>query len=390
MISNGSMSGSRSGTLATSMSMPTSPLEAISRGRGGQPRGAEVLQRDEQPALQQLQRALQQLLLLERVAHLHGRALGVVASPPVARARPRRAPRRRRCRRGRSRRRTARRTLPGAGGRAAHQPLARREAERHRVDQAVLLVGPLEVDLAADGRHADRVAVVADARHRAVEQVARARAGRPRHELAEAQRVEHRDRARADREDVAQDAADAGRRALEGLDRARVVVGLDLERAHQPAADVDRAGVLAGAHHHVLALGRQRAQQLLGVLVGAVLAPQQRVHRQLHLVRRPALLLAHELVLRAREAERERVLDASGSTALRHRATSACRVPVPAPAMARPSTCAPSTARRIDSKIAARRLEPPSARRPRARGGASARTRCRARCARRRCRAASR
>ena len=84
--------------------------------------------------------------------------------------------------------------------------------------------------------------------------------------------------------------ADAGRRALEGLDRARVVVRLDLEGAHQAAADVDRAGVLAGAHHHVRALGRQRAQQLLGVLVGAVLAPQQREHRELDLIRlaRPA------------------------------------------------------------------------------------------------------
>ena len=89
---------------------------------------------------------------------------------------------------------------------------------------------------------------------------------RSRVELAEAQRVEHRDRPRAEREDVAQDAADAGGRALEGLDRARVVVGLDLEGDRQAVADVDRAGVLARAHQHALALGRQRAQQLLECL----------------------------------------------------------------------------------------------------------------------------
>ena len=139
----------------------------------------------------------------------------------------------------------------------ANQPLAPSQAERHRVDQAVLRVGLLEVELAADRRHADRVAVVGDARHRTVEQIARALARR----IAEAQRVEHRDRARADREDVAQDAADAGGGALEGLDGAGVVVGLDLERAHEAAADIDGAGVLARPQHHVRALGGQRPQQ---------------------------------------------------------------------------------------------------------------------------------
>ena len=69
-------------------------------------------------------------------------------------------------------------------------------------------------------------------------------------ERAEAQRVEQRDRPRAHREDVAQDAADAGGRALEGLDRRGVVVALDLERHGQAVADVDHAGVLARALQH--------------------------------------------------------------------------------------------------------------------------------------------
>ena len=143
-----------------------------------------------------------------------------------------------------------------------------------------MLVGRLEVDLAADRRHPDRVAVVADPAHRAVEQEARAL----RVELAEAQRVEDRDRPRAQREDVAEDAADPGRRPLERLDRARVVVGLDLEGDRVAVADVDRAGVLARPHHHPLALGRQPAQQLARVLVGAVLGPEQAEHRQLDAV----------------------------------------------------------------------------------------------------------
>ena len=110
-------------------------------------------------------------------------------------------------------------------------------------------------------------------------------------ELAEAQRVEDRDRPRAEGEDVAEDAADAGRGALEGLDRARVVVRLDLEGDRPAVADRHGAGVLAGPHQHPRALGRQPAQQLLRVLVGAVLGPQQAEHRQLD-----AVWLAAELL----------------------------------------------------------------------------------------------
>ena len=138
---------------------PHLALRGHLRGRGGQARCAQVLQRHDQPPLQQLERALQQLLLLERIAHLHGRALVRVrvaqlgrgehrgtADPVAAGARAEQHKR-----------------VAGAGGRAAHQFLALCQAEGHRVDEAVLLVRPLEIHLPADGRHADRVAVVADA-----------------------------------------------------------------------------------------------------------------------------------------------------------------------------------------------------------------------------------
>ena len=234
--------------------------------RRGQAGRAEILQRDEQAALEQIERALHQLLLRERVADLHARSLGLVALAELRRGEHRGAadpvaP-------GRGAEQHEQVSGPGRG--RADQPLGRDQPDAHRVDQAVLLVGGLEVELAADRRHADRVAVVADPRDRAVEQVARALAGR----LAEAQRVEDRDRPRADREDVAQDPPDAGRRALERLDGARMVVRLDLERDREPAADVDRAGVLTRPEHQPRALRRQRSQQRLGVLVGAVLRPQ--------------------------------------------------------------------------------------------------------------------
>ena len=64
---------------------------------------------------------------------------------------------------------------------------------------------------------------------------------------AEAERVEIGDRARAHGEHVAHDAADPGRRALVGLDVARVVVALHLEDGAIAVAEVDDAGVLARA-----------------------------------------------------------------------------------------------------------------------------------------------
>ena len=70
----------------------------------------------------------------------------------------------------------------------------------------------------------------------------------------EAQRVEQGDRPRAHREDVADDAADAGRRALVRLDERRMVVRLDLEHRREAVADVDGAGVLAGPLQHARGL----------------------------------------------------------------------------------------------------------------------------------------
>ena len=105
-------------------------------------------------------------------------------------------------------------------------------------------------------------------------------------QVAEAERVHDGDRAGTHRHDVADDAADAGRGALVGLDVGRVVVRLDLE-GHRPAvADVDDAGVLTDADEELLAhlVGGVLAPQLevdLARLVGAVLAPHDGVHREL-------------------------------------------------------------------------------------------------------------
>ena len=115
--------------------------------------------------------------------------------------------------------------------------------------------------------------------------------------------VEQRDRPRAHGDDVAQDAADAGRRALERLDRRRVVVRLDLERDREALAEVEDAGVLAGPLEHALAGRRQPAQQRRRVLVAAVLRPEQREDRQLEVVRVAAQELLDSVRLPVGETE---------------------------------------------------------------------------------------
>ena len=107
----------------------------------------------------------------------------------------------------------------------------------------------MEDGLAADRRDADRVAVGSDPGDRPVEAVVGG---------AEPQAVEQGDRPRAHRDDVPQDPADAGRGALKRLDRARMVVRLDLERDRLAVAEVDHARVLAGPLEDALAAGRQR------------------------------------------------------------------------------------------------------------------------------------
>ena len=125
--------------------------------------------------------------------------------------------------------------------------LAARQPDAHRVDQAVLLVGRLEVDLAADGRHADRVAVVADAGDHVVEQVARALAASPsspkRSESSTA--IGRAPTAKTSRRIPPTPVAAPwnGSTALGWL------CDSTLNATRPAVADVDGAGVLARAHH---------------------------------------------------------------------------------------------------------------------------------------------
>ena len=78
---------------------------------------------------------------------------------------------------------------------------------------------------------------------------------------------------------------------------------LDLEGDGHPFAEVDHAGVLAGALEHALTGGRQALQQRRRVLVAAVLRPEQREDGQLEVVGRASEQLVDPLELTVGEAE---------------------------------------------------------------------------------------
>ena len=144
--------------------------------------------------LHRLEARLEQQLLHERIADLHGRPLLLRLLVEL----------------GRRHRRAVDAVASGLGAdvvdgvadarrRALEDVVAARDAEAEHVDQRIAGVALVEDDLAADGRHAEAVAVAGDAGHNALEEPARAAARR----AAEAQRVQQRDRPRAHREDVA-------------------------------------------------------------------------------------------------------------------------------------------------------------------------------------------
>ena len=153
-------------------------------------------------------------------------------------------------------------------------------ADAEGIHERVTGVARVEDDLAADIRQAQAVAVAADAGDDAGQHAACiGGVGR-----TEPQWIHDRERAGAHREDVADDAADAGCRALVGLNIGRMVMALDLEGDGPAVADVDDAGVLADAdeqHIGLRLLLAELGEVHLARLVGAVLAPHHRIHGEL-------------------------------------------------------------------------------------------------------------
>ena len=225
----------------------------------------------------ELERRLHQELLEEGIADLHRGALVFAALAEF---------------KGGEQRRAGDPVAPGVGAHEVHRaagacgvretklvPL--HESDAHGVHERVVEIAILKGHMTGHIRDADAVSVRADPADDTADEPARAGLVR----RAKAERVQQRDRTRAHREDVAQDPAHARGRALVWLDRRGVVVALDLEHAEQPVAEIHRAGVLTGTDRHAQARRRERTQELLRMLVRAVLAPHRAEHRPLKMIR---------------------------------------------------------------------------------------------------------
>jgi hypothetical protein len=82
-----------------------------------------------------------------------------------------------------------------------------------------------------------------------------------------------------------------------------MVVALDLEGDGLPLAEVDDAGVLARALEDARGVGREPLQQERGVLVAAVLGPEQGEDGELEVVRLSLEQLADTVELPVGQAE---------------------------------------------------------------------------------------
>ena len=235
--------------------------------RTGQPSGAHVLNRDHGARGHQLQAGLQQTLFGERVADLNGGALfldrvvefggchGGAADAIAA------------C--------LGAKVDDGhthAAGLGIEDLVGIGQTGGKGIDQAVAVIGRMKAHFAADGGHAKRVAIAADAFDHALDQMrGLGVAGQ-----AEGQRVHRGNRAGAHGEHVAQDATHAGGRALMRFDVAGVVVAFHLEDDRLAIANIYHARIFARTADHLRPGGGQGAQPAFGRLVGTMLVPHGR------------------------------------------------------------------------------------------------------------------
>ena len=150
------------------------------------------------------------------------------------------------------------------------------DTHRHRVDKDVAIIGGMEVGFAANRRNADAIAIATNAGNDALHQMLHLGVIRP----SKTQRVHVGNRTRTHGEDVAQDAANASRRALIRLDIRRVVVALHLEDRRLPVTNVDDARIFAGAADYPRRFCRQLFQMDARAFVAAMLRPHHREYAE--------------------------------------------------------------------------------------------------------------
>jgi hypothetical protein len=189
-------------------------------GPAGKSRRAHVLNADDMSGLERFQSGLDQEFFRKRIADLDIRPLGLRLlgqlhgreRRPVNTVAPGRGP-------------DIQNGIADARRRRRGDAIELDHSDRHRIDQRISFVAGVEINLAAHGRYPDTVPVSPDTCDHMFEEIPAAGI----RERPEAQRVQVGYGRAPHGEDVPEDAADPGRRALVRLDRRGVVVGLHLK-----------------------------------------------------------------------------------------------------------------------------------------------------------------
>src|ERR1700730_2147656 len=95
------------------------------------------------------------------------------------------------------------------------------------------------------------------------------------------QGIHHRNWPRAHGENIAQNAANTGRRALERFDKGRMVMRLNLESACPSVANIDNAGIFSGSLNYKAAPCGQSFQVYARRFIRTMLAPHHAKNSQL-------------------------------------------------------------------------------------------------------------
>ena len=259
----------------------------------GQARCTHILDRDNRVARHQFEAGLDQQFLGERIADLHGRTLLVAVIVKFG------------ARHGRAVNPVAAglgadiddRIADSAGG-GIENLVGIGDADGHRVDDDIAVIGRIEIGLAANGRHADAIAVAADAGNHALHEMLHLRMVGP----PEAQCVQVRNGASAHRKDIPQDTADAGGSTLIGLDIGGMVMALHLEDRRLTVADIDDAGIFARAADHLGTGGRQLLQMQARGFIGTMFRPHHREDAEFGDIRLAAERVQYALIFLRVEA----------------------------------------------------------------------------------------
>ena len=173
---------------------------------------------------------------------------------------------------------------------AAGELLVTQHAEAKNIYQGISLETFIETNFAADCWNADAISVMRDAGDDAGKEAAVGGYVRISDfgfriffcNWPEVERVQAKFRARAHGENVANDSAYSGGRALERFDRTGVIVALHLERDCPAIADVHHTRVFfAGLDQNIWLRGWKLFQFFLRIFVRAMLAPHDRENSQL-------------------------------------------------------------------------------------------------------------